>query len=107
MTYAVVEIAGKQYLVRPRQKIKVDKLKAPEKGSEFKFNKVFLYADESKIEIGQPHVRGAEVQAELLGSKKSKKVIVFHYKAKTRRRTKKGHRQPYSELLIKDIKLSK
>lgn len=106
MTYAVVEIAGKQYLVRPRQKIKVEKIEAPEKGSEIKFNKVLLYGDESKIEVGKPQVNGAEVKVELLGNKRAKKVIVFHYKAKTRRRTKRGHRQSYSEILIKDIKLS-
>ena len=105
MKFAVVEIAGKQYLVKPGQKIKTEKSPAFEKGGEIKLDKVLLCGDGDKISVGRPQVTGAEVGAEILGSKRAKKVIVFHYKQKTRRRTKKGHRQHYSELLIKDIKL--
>ena len=104
MKFAVVEIAGKQYLVKPGQKIKTEKSPAFEKGGEIKLDKILLCIDGDKISVGQPQVVGAEVGAEILGSKREKKIIIFHYKQKTRRRTKKSHRQHYSELLIKDIK---
>ncbi len=104
MKFAVVEIAGKQYLVKPGQKIRTEKIDLPEKGSEVKFGEVLLSGDGDKISVGRPTVAGAEVKAEILGNKRAEKVIVFHYKQKTRRRVKRGHRQHYSELLIKEIK---
>lgn len=104
MTYAVVRIAGKQYFAEPGKKIKIEKIESPKEGSEIKFNDVLLSGDGSKIEVGRPKVAGAEVKAEFLGAKRSKKVIVFRYKSKTRARTKRGHRQHYSEILIRDIK---
>ncbi len=107
MKFAIVRIAGKQYLVEPGKKIKTEKIEAPEKGNEIKFGDVLLYSDGSKIEVGRPKVVGAEVKAEFLGVKRAKKVIVFRYKSKTRARTKRGHRQHFSELLIKDINFGK
>mgnify|MGYP001588513075 FL=1 len=73
MKFAVVEIAGKQYVVRPQQKIRVEKLSAFEKGGEIKLEKVLLCGEDDKISIGQPTVAGAEVKAEILGSKRAKK----------------------------------
>ena len=102
--FAIVKIAGKQYLVEPKNKIKVDKIETPKVGAGLKFNEVLLVGDEKSIIVGQPFVPKAEVQAEFLGDRRSKKIIVLRYKSKTRARTKKGHRQTYSELLIKDIK---
>ncbi|OGZ30656.1 MAG: 50S ribosomal protein L21 [Candidatus Niyogibacteria bacterium RIFCSPLOWO2_01_FULL_45_48] len=104
MKFAVVEIAGKQYVVRPGQKIKTEKSPAFEKGGEIKLDKVLLLGDGDKVSVGQPLLEGAEVKAEILGNKRAKKVIVFRYRPKARVRVKRGHRQHYSELLIKDIK---
>ena len=105
MKFAIVEIAGKQYLVEPGKKLRTEKIDVPEKGSEIKFDKVLLCGEGDKVSGGQPVVSGAEVKAEILGNKRAKKIIVFRYRPKARVRTKKGHRQHYSELLIKDIKL--
>ena len=84
MKFAVVEIAGKQYVVWPGKKIRTEKIDLPEKGSEIKFDKVLLCVDGDKINIGRPQVGGAEVKAEILGNKRAKKVIVFRYRPKAR-----------------------
>ena len=67
MKFAVVEIAGKQYVVRPGQKIKTEKSPAFEKGGEIKLDKVLLLGDGDKVSVGQPLLEGAEVKAEILG----------------------------------------
>ncbi|PIZ89274.1 MAG: 50S ribosomal protein L21, partial [Candidatus Nealsonbacteria bacterium CG_4_10_14_0_2_um_filter_38_17] len=36
---------------------------------------------------------------------KNKKIVVFKYKAKKRYKVKKGHRQPFTEVEIKNIEL--
>jgi large subunit ribosomal protein L21 len=41
--------------------------------------------------------------ATCLGEAKGDKVIVFRYKAKVRYRTKRGHRQTYTRILVNEI----
>lgn len=102
MKLAVVEVGGKQYLVQEGQKIKTEKL-AGEKGELIVFDRVLLIGDKDKIKIGQPYLKEAKVVAELLKTGRSKKIIVFRYHSKTRYRKKRGHRQYFSECLIKEI----
>ncbi len=68
---------------------------------------MLLVADEDKILVGNPLVKGAKVVAEALGEEKGEKLIVFKYKPKVRYRRKKGHRQLYTKLAIKQILLGK
>ena len=46
---------------------------------------------------------GAKVTGSVIGQGKREKVIIFKFKAKKREKTKKGHRQPYTEVEIKEI----
>jgi len=66
-------------------------------------NKVYLVADGEEVTIGNPIVEGAKVIADIVDEGKRRKVLVFKYKPKTRYRRKKGHRQPYTRLTIREI----
>ena len=99
---AVIKTGGKQYLVSPGEKIKVEKLNKKE-GAEVTFNEVLLMEKNKKIEIGDPQVKGVKVTGKVLKQDKSKKVIIFKYKAKKRYKVKKGHRQPFTEVQIINI----
>ena len=99
---AVIRTGGKQYLVAPGQKIKIEKIEA-EEGKTVAFNEVLLLENNKKPEIGTPLVRGAKVTAKVLRQSKDKKVIVFKYKSKKRQKTKKGHRQLFTEVEILKI----
>lgn len=96
---AVIKTGGKQYLVEPGQKLKVEKLDAPE-GEKIVFDEILLVADDKKIDVGTPLVRGAKVEAKVLKQGRRKKIIVFKYHSKTRYRKKKGHRQHFTEVEI-------
>jgi len=100
---AVIKTGGKQYLVAPGQKIKIEKVDK-EEGAEIAFNEVLLLEKNKKLEIGNPVVKGAKVIGKVIKQGKAKKVIVFKYKPKTRYKVKKGHRQPFTEVEI--IKIS-
>lgn len=78
-----------------------------EKGEQVELNRVLLVADQENVQVGRPLVEGAKVVAEALGEEKGDKVIVFKYKPKVRYRRKKGHRQLYTRLAIKEIMLGK
>lgn len=111
---AIIKTGGKQYLVQPGDKIKVEKLdplspKATEgqskkENSEFIFDEVLLLEKNNKIEIGTPFVNGAKVEAKILSQGKGDKIIVYKYKSKKRESRKIGHRQPYTEVEITGIK---
>jgi large subunit ribosomal protein L21 len=102
---AVIRTGGKQYLVRPGDKIKIEKIDA-EEGKEIIFQEVLLVEKNKKLEIGTPLVKGARVIGRILKQGKGKKVIVFKYKPKTRYKKKTGHRQPFSEVKITGIATS-
>lgn len=100
--FAVIKTGGKQYLVTPGQKLKIEKLDARENAG-ITFNEVLLVADGARVEVGTPYVSGAAVEAKVIRNAKRKKVIVFRYHAKTRYRKKRGHRQPFTEIEITKI----
>ena len=78
-----------------------------EKGGQVELDKVLFIADQEKVQVGRPLVEGAKVVAEALGEERGDKVIVFKFKSKVRYRRKKGHRQLYTRLAIKEIMLGK
>lgn len=100
---AVIKTGGKQYVVSPGQKIKVEKL-IMEEGKEVVFDQVLLLAGkDKKAELGFPFITGAKVAGKVLKQGKAKKVIAFKYKAKKREKSKKGHRQSFTEVEITKI----
>jgi large subunit ribosomal protein L21 len=100
--YAIVESGGKQYHVAPGDVIEVDRLDAKE-GSGVELDRVLLIAEGKKVKVGTPTVEGAKVTADVVNEFKDKKITVFKYKSKTRYRRKKGHRQIYTKIAIKEI----
>lgn len=102
MALVVIKTGGKQYIVTPGQKIKVEKLDV-KVGQEVVFDQVLLLEKQKKLEIGSPLVEGAKVFAKVISQGKGKKVIVFKYKSKTRYRKKRGHRQPFTEVEVLKI----
>jgi len=100
--YAIVETGGKQYKVTPGQTLDIDHLDVGE-GNTVELDKVLLIADGAQVTVGKPTIEGAKVVAKAQGEKKGKKVIVYHFKAKTRHHVKTGHRQLYTTLMIAQV----
>ena len=99
---AVIRTGGKQYMVAPGQKIKIEKIEGKE-GKEITFKDVLLLEKRKKLEIGDPLVKEAKVIGKILKQAKGEKIIVFRYRRKTRYKLKKGHRQPFTEVEITKI----
>lgn len=102
MAYAIIESGGKQYKVEPGDVIDVELLKV-EVGSTVDLDRVLMLSADDGATVGQPTVEGARVVAEVQEHGRDKKVVVFKYKPKTRYRVKRGHRQSFTRLAIKDI----
>ncbi|NAZ22936.1 MAG: 50S ribosomal protein L21 [Thermocrinis sp.] len=95
--YAIIETGGKQYMVSPGDKLKVEKLNLNE-GELVEFKPVLV-----RKENGEIVLQKGKVIAEVLRHGKHKKVIVFKFRAKKNYKRWRGHRQPYTEIIIKEI----
>ncbi|NPA51354.1 MAG: 50S ribosomal protein L21 [Aquificae bacterium] len=97
--YAVIKTGGKQYKVEPGNQLKVEKIKA-NPGDTVSIPAVLIKDDTGNITFS------GTVEAEIVKHAKHKKVIVFKFKRKKRYSRKRGHRQPYTLLKVKEIKAS-
>ncbi len=103
--YAIIESGNKQYKISPGARINLDYLNVG-KGNTLNLDKVLLVSNGDDLLIGRPYLKNALVTAICVDETKSDKVVVFKYKNKVRYRRKKGHRQLYTKVQIKDIILS-
>ncbi len=99
--YAIIRTGGKQYKVSPGDVIRVEKL-AGDEGSIVEFNHVFAVRKES-LRVGRPLVDGAKVTGVIVRNARAKKVRVLKFKRKKQYRRTIGHRQDFSEVLIKEV----
>ena len=100
--YAIIETGGKQYRVEQGTRVRVESLPHA-KGEEIALDKVLLVATDEAVQIGKPTVAGAKVTAEVVAQDRGPKIIVFKKRSKKTYKKTKGHRQNYTELLIKSI----
>jgi large subunit ribosomal protein L21 len=100
--YAIVEIAGQQFKVEAGKKIFVHRLEA-EKGKKVEFDQVLLLEEDGKITVGEPTIKGAVIEGNVLDHMRGDKVIVFKKKRKKGYRVKNGHRQNFTQVEIVSI----
>lgn len=97
--FAVVEIAGQQFKVSPNAKLYVPKL-TKSVGDKLKIDKVFLFSDGKETKLGNPILKGVNIEAQVLGHEKDDTVIVFKKKRRKGYRVRRGHRQQYTKIEI-------
>ena len=101
--FAIIQSGGKQYRVAEGDVVKLESLKA-EPGDTVELPVMLLGGSESdEVKVGAPLVDGANVKAEVLTHGRGKKIYIYKFKAKANYRRKNGHRQPYTEVRIKEI----
>ncbi len=105
--FAVIKTGGKQYIVSEGDKIKIEKLEKKE-NEEVKFEDVLLFVDDKgSVDIGSPLLKDVSVKGSVIEQGRGDKKIIFKHKPKKRYKVKRGHRQPYTEVEIKEIKKGK
>jgi len=99
MKYAIVSTSGSQYRVEENQIITVDLLN-PEVKS---LTEVLLIVDEDKIKIGDPTIKGASVDFEVVKNYQGEKMDINKFRAKSRYRKHIGFRAQLTDLKILKI----
>nr|YP_010728863.1 ribosomal protein L21 [Lithothamnion corallioides]WEA77057.1 ribosomal protein L21 [Lithothamnion corallioides] len=102
MAYAIVEISGRQFWIQSGSFYDVNKIHA-QPGETIILNKVLFLNREGNIIVGSPCINDATIKAKVLKHLKSRKIIVFKMKSKKNMKSKQGHRQDLTRLLIQEI----
>ena len=103
MSYAVIQTGGKQYKVSAGEIIKIEKLSDSNPDTKVEFKEILAYGDDKNIELGEPTVIGAKVDADFLNNGKERTVLIFKKRRRKNSRRKNGHRQQFSLIRINKI----
>jgi len=101
--YAIVLTGSKQHWVEQESVIQVEKLEGTSSDKTVELNQVLFLRNGETVQVGNPVVKGAKVICEYLGEVKAPKVVTVKYRRRKASRNKKGHRQPYTQLRVKEI----
>ena len=102
MKYAIIETGGKQYKVSEGAKVRVEKVPGVE-GQAIEFTRVLFVGQGGEAKIGTPTLAAAKVAGQIVNNGKEDKILVFKKKRRKGYAKKFGHRQNYTEVLIKEI----
>lgn len=103
--FAVIKNGGKQYMVSEGDLVNIEKIDG-EKGSRIEFKDILMVANGEDVKVGTPLVEGVSIIGEIANQGKRKKIIIFKAKRRKGYRKKQGHRQKYTAVRIKEIKVS-
>lgn len=102
--YVIAEIQGQQFKLEEGQRLFVHHIKDSESGAEVSFDRILLMDKEGEVSVGTPTIEGAKVVCEVLDPLvKGEKVLVFKKKRRKGYRKLNGHRQQFTQLLVKSI----
>ena len=78
--FAVIETGGKQYKVKPGQRLKVETLPG-EAGDSIAFDKVLLIASgDDNVSVGAPYLEGKTVSAKIVEHGRHKKIKIIKFR---------------------------
>jgi len=103
MSFAVIQTGGKQYKVKAGEILKVEKLQNSNAETTVEFKEILAYGDDKNLELGEPFISGAKVEADLLKNGKNRTILVFKKRRRQNSRRKNGHRQQFSQVRINKI----
>ena len=104
--YAIAETSGQQFWFEVDRYYDIDRLNAKEK-DKITIEKVLLLKDQNSINIGQPYVKDAKIELEVVSHKRDKKILVYKMRPKKKTRRKMGHRQELTRVMVKSITIGK
>ena len=100
--FAIIQTGGKQYKVKAGDELAIERA-GHGNAKTLRLDKVLLYSKDGSVEVGNPYLKGAYCEAELLKETKGPKVISFKYIRREKSATKIGHRQQYLRVKIKSM----
>ncbi len=101
--FAVIETGGKQYCVSTNTVIDIEIMDSCKEGGSVDFDRVLLFDDGTKTDIGAPYIKGKKVSGVIEKVGRKKKIPVIRFRSKSNYRRHYGHRQPFCRVRINTV----
>lgn len=100
--FAIIEVASKQFKVKVGDVINIPHTVNKEL---LTISNILMIVDEKDIKIGTPFVKDSKVVCEVIGDVKGPKVVAYKFKRRKSYHRKVGHREIFTKVKIKEIKI--
>ena len=100
---AIFKTGGKQYKVRPGDRLNVERL-GSDVGASVSFGDVLMVMNEDEVSIGKPFIDGAFVDAKIVDQFKGEKIEIVKFKRRKHYKRHRGHRQNYTRIEIVEVR---
>tara|TARA_B100000579_G_scaffold273842_1_gene226227 strand:+ start:234 stop:689 length:456 start_codon:yes stop_codon:yes gene_type:complete len=102
--FAIISSGGKQYKVSENTVLTVNKLTG-KAGDKVTLDEVLFASDGKEFSLGDPQIKGAKVDAEIVKQDRDKKILVFKKKRRKNYKRMNGHRQDITFLKITSMNI--
>ena len=102
--FAIISSGGKQYKVSENTVLTVSKL-AGNPGDKITIDEVLFASDGKEFSLGDPQIKGAKVDAEIVKQDRDRKILVFKKKRRKNYRRMNGHRQDITFLKVTSMNI--
>jgi large subunit ribosomal protein L21 len=102
---AVVQVGSTQYLVKPGQRISVDRMTTSSQEQVHLDRVLLVVTDDNSVHLGTPTLAHASVVAKVIDHLRGPKLRIGKFKAKSRYRKTTGFRSDLTQLEIVDIRV--
>lgn len=102
--YAIVKINGVQTKVAPDQVLDVPRL-AGDPGKKLTFQEVLVVGAGDNVMVGQPFVKGASLNVEVVEHLRGPKLRIFKFKRRNDYRKRRGHRDELTRIRVTGIEV--
>jgi large subunit ribosomal protein L21 len=104
MIYAIIEASGRQVWIQPGRFYDLNRI-AAQPGEVIRLEKVLFIHNNLDVIVGNPCIQNVCVKGRVLRHLQGRKITVFKMKPKKNQRSKNGHRQELSRVLVESIQL--
>ena len=103
--YAIVETSGKQFWIQADRYYDFNRIQA-NVDETVTIENVLLVKNGKDTVLGKPYIKGATVELKVMEHRRGPKIIVYKMRPKKKTRSKNGHRQELTRVMVKSISLS-
>ncbi len=100
MKYAIIQVSGKQYIIKPGFWYDIDFIKKLKKGNLIYLNKILLLKNNEKIQVGKPFLKNIKIIVKFIKHIKGPKMLILKTKPKKNYTRKYGFRKLYTRIKI-------
>ncbi|ACY40063.1 50S ribosomal protein L21 [Blattabacterium sp. (Blattella germanica) str. Bge] len=104
MTYAIVNIQGKQFKLFENKYVYVPHITSVNLGDTILLTQVFMFFNKGILFLGNPFLENISVQVEILQHIKGKKIVIFKKKRRKGYQVRNGFRPIYSKIKVISFK---